>query len=155
MLFLGNKSRGTTAHVPRGYHLRVCQQQKKEGCGCWPGPQGRLSQVDQPSIPKKRRRSPEDTGVGAPPCPFQQGLLGPVQRRLSPEPMSKSPARPGTLPISAPRCVGADWERNQKYPVARRDEKGSLPVIMKIFTVADAWRKLKNNTTKFTNRRGT
>ena len=68
----------------------------------------------------------------------------------------KSPEGSGALPISAvPRCFAADGERNQKSPAASRDKKGSLPVIMKIFTVADAWRKLKNNTTKFTDQRGT
>jgi hypothetical protein len=59
------------------------------------------------------------------------------------------PSWPGTLPISGSRCFGADGERTQNSPTANRDERGSLPVIMKIFTVADAQGKLKNNTTKF------
>lgn len=66
----------------------------------------------------------------------------------------KVPSWPGTLPISASRCSGADGERTQDSPAARRDERESLPVIMKIFIVADAWGKLKNNTMKFSTLRG-
>ena len=41
-----------------------------------------------------------------------------------------------------------------RHFAARRDERESLPVIMKIFIVADAWGKLKNNTVKFSTLRG-
>lgn len=61
----------------------------------------------------------------------------------------KAPSWPGTLQISASRCFGADGETTQNSPTASRAERGSLPVIMKIFTVADAQGKLKNNTMKF------
>lgn len=132
------------ASAPSSHHLTVSQEKELVLVLV-------LAQPPGAAFPAAPARHPK--GTEAKPLGHRPGLLNPVTGGSLLRCESKSPAGPGTLGILAPRCFEADWERNQKSPAASRDERGSLPVIMKIFTVADAWRKLKNNTTKFTQTR--